>query len=794
MVLLVGGILFASTSCTREELNIPSGEELESIPVSLSLSVAGMEAGTPETKAKMEPEDPDYMDGGHIALDQIRNFVVLQFDGTGSDAKLVGKPVYYPDVSKIFDGTDQVRLVPSTKACIIAVVANTFDNIYAQSPMTLGEFLDGSYKNYSTIGDYSSVFTKDLDNNEYLRMSGSVAVSKIDQGTSIELSLKRNVSKITINVYNNTKGADKVKLEQVHLRDINAKYYYLTNIGDRISATFKDNYSAEKPSRIDKDPDAFPADGNNGVIQTFTYYVPANLRGKNGSTAQYTKGLGAPEGATRFCLYGVYGSDNAPINYTYYLGEDLINDFNLKPNYHYTFNITLNSKGDPRYDYRIEDCKEVTFKTDANCYMVQPPTREGQEKVYAIPIRRAAVFWNDTGVNGGVYQANRFEGYSSYHLTAGSNWTAEVLWSDFKLDDPSAFLEKAQGKGYDPHAEYDKTDPAAGPYFKIKVKGGMKGNVIIGVRIDGSLVWSWHIWITDYNPDRESLVPQADQYIYDVDGGHVHRYNNTIFNTAPTDNTVGYKEGFIMDRNLGASDASYEGVKGTMYYQFGRKDPFVGVNQYGEYNEYFKYEGTNTIESTVNPKNRSDITNHGLKNIRYSIRFPEDLITSNADNAEYGWTVNDDLGKNTSIWLDDKFYEHTGDQESLEKKKSIYDPCPPGWKVPLYDAFDQFVVSNASFTIEGMNYHPKTGDSSIAIYLPAHSYLSPDGHLSTTAYQKIGSYWSATPDVDSANNQSWRFVFNTTTLKMNPNSYNQSSASPVRCVREYEYIEENYRQ
>lgn len=783
-LLLAGGVLSASLSCTREGMDIPSREDTDCVPVCLSLSVAGMEAGTPETKAIMEPET----EGVESLAQQVKNFTVLQFEGSGLDAKLVELPDYYKDAGKVFDGIEQVRLLPSSDdhpgPFIIVVAANTFDNIYAQKGMTLQQFLQ---MDYDRMADYDAVFTKVQEgavSNDYLRMSGVGEVQRIDANTSVGIVLKRNVSKITINVTNTTgagedAGGIPVILKKAQLRDINAKYYYLTNID-----SFQDNYSPADPYRFDKEAEDLPAPEADGSYK-LTYYVPANLRGTNSSKAQYSKALGAPEGATRFCLYGTYGSDNTGINYTYYLGGDLVNDFNLKPNHHYTYNITLKSKGDARYDYRIEDCKEVKFKVDANCYMVQPPAGHGQERIYAIPIRRIATFWNDPGSNDGVYNASA--GNLSYRISPDFEWKAKVVWSDFDLheyfDNPSDFLTQKDGTGY-------KSDDAC---FKIKVKSGMKGNVVIAVMNRGVYFWSWHIWITDYNPDREALAPVAGTYVYGVEGGHVHRYNNAIFNSGE------YRQGFIMDRNLGASGASYEGLNGTMYYQFGRKDPFPGYNQNGAFETYYTYaDGISKEVTGITTVNR-DATGQGAKNIRYSVWNPMTLILGNSRNLDSEWTLNDDLGGNQSIWLDNQYAGHTGDQQTLEKNKSIYDPCPPGWRVPRSAAFEHVKnMPSSSITKEGLTYNPVSG---VSIFFPAHSYFDGDdtasgkGQLVTSSLNDTGFVASSDTTTASSGAQTYHA---TQTLRFKNNNavvlgnYSQADAYPVRCVREEAYVKDNY--
>ena len=765
-ILLAGGILLAGTSCTREELDIRAQEEKDRVPITLSLSVAGMEAGTPETKAIMEPDIP----GVETIEEQIDNIVVLQFEGTGNNAKLIGLPVYYKDAAKIFDGTEQVRLLPSSKPNIIVVVANTFDNIFAQNGMTLQQFLNGDY---TRMSDYNSVFTE-KSGNEYLRMSGAKEMTSIGTGTPVDITLKRNVSKVTINVTNNT-GSEEVKisLKQTQIRDINAKYYYLTNI-----SSFADAYSAADPSRFDKEPEEWP---EGETTRTFTYYIPVNLRGSTNSSAQYTKGLGAPEGATRFCLYGTYGSDDTPINYTYYLGGNLVNDFDLKPNYHYTYNISINSKGDDRYDYRIEDCKEVKFKTDANCYMVQPPQGKDQFRIYAIPIRRAAIFWNNAS-NFGVYGASGYndgKDYSSYTMGSGTKWTVDILWSDFPLDS-SDFLEKSSGTGYDPEKEGHDA------YFKIKVREGMKGNVVVAVRAgnSSSIFWSWHIWITDYNPDRENLTPASGTLVYGVDGGNVHRYG-TQFNSA-------YRNGFIMDRNLGASGVAYEENMGTMYYQFGRKDPFLGQTQKGEFGKW--YIGGNDLRDSKSAdyvKNKGETGEPNKKNARYAVCNPMVFIAGEDDS----WTVEDALADiDGHLWFDPRSNEHTTAYDLLlEKNKSIYDPCPPGWKVPVSSIFNDLNSEGRRLfgSAKGVTYKNSA-------FYPAVSNLRPaNGTMTEKAFGSVGYYWTANPgravSPSSVPETGTSYVFNLDSKETvtRTNIY-QATAQPVRCVREEKYEKENY--
>lgn len=788
LFLSAGCILLASTSCTREELNLPVREDPTRIPVSFSLSVPEMEPGTPETKTVMEPE----IEGGETVEQQVKNFAVLQFEGSGSEAKLAAAPDYFADASEFFTGTRPVSLLPTTAEhpgpFIIVVTANIGG---ASELPNIGTTLGQFQANPHLISSYNSVFLEE-SGNKYLRMNGSVSVdTPIDDFFSTTVNLIRSVSKITIKVKNQIPSEEKVSLDKAQLRDINAKYYYLTPLKVDKKPDYTDAYSAANPCRIDKPQEDFP-EAEEGVY-AFTYYVPANLRGETDSQYQYTKGRNAPDGATRFCLYGTYGDDHTPINYTYFLGGNLENDFNLKPNHHYTYNITLKAKGDARYDYRVEDLAEVKFHTDANSYMVHPPKVAGQSRIYAIPIRRAATFWNKEGENGGVYGASQWVNYEDISITPDTVWEAEVLWNDFGLSNYSDFLIKSSGVGYDPTIPFDETDNTKGPYFKIKVKTGMKGNALVAVKVNDKIVWSWHIWITDYNPDQEGLTPKEGTYIYDVEGGQVHRYkdainyNNAIWNREPTETTVGYKNAFIMDRYLGAWETKYE-YKKALYFQFGRKDPFDPLA---------KGIALPTILFSATGEHKEMVDNIPLvNNIRFAVCNPDTFIGTHDVNDYASWTSIADNDKISGIegrWFDPLYYSHLGDQDVLEIKKSIYDPCPAGWKIPDPEFINDImpptpnpigtkpnrdVIEPAD---QGHYYYPnrKSNDPTTKIFFPSYSFITGTGGLATNMNGTWARLWT---DKSNSKTKSYHITFQDV---LNNYPLFTSHGYSVRCIREY---------
>ena len=517
-------------------------EDGETVPVALTLNIAAVEDGMPGSKADIyhEPEDPAF-----DAAAAIKTVLLLQFDGEDADAQLIGQQQYFDHWPLVAAQGEGFALVARSTPQTVVVIANTFGYLPLTDRTTLGNFLE--HENYREIGTLAGVWhdvAGGADRHHYLQMGGHYTFPSVTSSTAMNLTLRRNCAKVIINVKNEAfdkTGDNKVIIEDVKLFNINAKHYFVTDFstdaGDAIG--FEDKFNPITPMRFDAPEEAFAA--NDGSTQTFTYYLPANLRGLGANTdaaaSQKAKNLGAPLGATCFRIYAHYGDDEAPVVYTYYLGGDLVNDFDLKPNTKYTYNITLSGKGTPANDYRVEDLGDrLTFKVDANCYMLQPPTRADKSFTYTIPVRRAAVFWNPLGVNNGVYGASGGDN-EVLTLNEATQWTLSFVWNRINKADNTLAAESEllvgsvddgtgkyvfTGMGFDP--DYTGAAvPGHDPFFRIKVESGMKGDALVALRNSaGVILWSWHLWVTDYDPDVE-MRPLSGTYVYPVAGGALHR-------------------------------------------------------------------------------------------------------------------------------------------------------------------------------------------------------------------------------------------------------------------------------
>ncbi len=209
--------------------------------------------------------------------------------------------------------------------------------------------------------------------------------------------------------------------------------------------------------------------------------------------------------------------------------------------------------------------------------------------------------------------------------SVGQIASVEVLWETTnKVDNlkKGCVLDNVELKGNKVHFRLP-FDPVA-------------GNALVAVKDAlGTILWSWHIWVVDFDPVETQQT---------------------------------YKSGAIMmDRNLGATTIipEYGGAENKdysafgLYYQWGRKDPL--------------------------PMFGSLVPENALK--LYDNNYP-----SEANTIEYAT-------KNPTVVYDDVDWNY--DNTLWSASKTIYDPCPYGWRVPdmgVWNEWDSAKTGNDDYT------------------------------------------------------------------------------------------------
>ena len=263
----------------------PANDGRDLVPVNFTLAVAPEEDGTsssfagltgesPATKTDYEPDT--WGDGGKN--DAIKTVLFLQFewqDGTEASARLIGQQFIQYGV--------HANLLASNAKNTVLVIANMGGKIDVSNGITLGNFLEKYNDNrIASLDDIWYV----SGGNRYLRMSGSKVLNSVTPNDTDlgSVSLRRNCAKVVVKLKNI--GSATVAVDKVMLRDVNKKYYYVTNY-----TGFTDPYQPENPQRFDLAAQLYPSEGVEGTggdagYRIYTYYIPANVRGSITNTGQ----------------------------------------------------------------------------------------------------------------------------------------------------------------------------------------------------------------------------------------------------------------------------------------------------------------------------------------------------------------------------------------------------------------------------------------------------------------------------------------------------------------------------
>ena len=270
----------------------------------------------------------------------------------------------------------------------------------------------------------------------------------------------------------------------------------------------------------------------------------------------------------------------------------------------------------------------------------------------------------------------------------------------------------------------------------------LEGNALVSLRINGIIRWSWHIWVTDYNPDSP-VAPDKSFY-----------WNNRTT-----------KGDFVyMDRNLGATSPLQDNEYNMgLYYQFGRNTPFP-VEKY--YNE--------TDRSPVLGKypTRTNMPVTTTNNLANAIKNPNIFYTNTDNNSFLDWYTNSNI-------TDDPFRDT---QNSIlwddMGEKTPFDPCPVGWRIPFnknrLSPWNEMEKVTATWQT-GYQWGDELG------YYPAQGGINNAGQISSL--RSNTHIWSAT----AIENQMY-------TLRIFQNMLNSQSlraggsarvyGHPVRCIKE----------
>lgn len=294
-----------------------------------------------------------------------------------------------------------------------------------------------------------------------------------------------------------------------------------------------------------------------------------------------------------------------------------------------------------------------------------------------------------------------------------------------------------------------------------------EGNAVIAVYDqNGKVMWSWHIWITD--------TPQ--DFIYTEDTTKIT----------------------MLDRNLGATAASWTGANDALetyglYYQWGRKDPSMGPPTWN-------YSPINMITApyydySSEEKDAAEVVRFATPTLKDAVENPMYLIMPTAQTQSYYFN-----------WLYEKidFLWGYNKDEGTNVDKTIYDPCPYGYKVSGGELSDLFSFSGKSITYQDYGQIISlTDDDTKKIYFPYTGYKGVDKGLNSLvcSWKYVGQKADYQSSVVNTTVEHAEYMHRTRVYlsretewnELNVGTYrgrqimdhtNRKTAAPVRCVKD----------
>ncbi len=358
--------------------------------------------------------------------------------------------------------------------------------------------------------------------------------------------------------------------------------------------------------------------------------------------------------------------------------------------------------------------------------------------------------------------------------------------------------------------------------------GGNVGNAVIAVKNSaGTILWSWHIWGTGDRAVQDEVITNraGNQFtVMDRTLGQLHKL--TIADITAEDGSI--FTDISSTANSASKKAAIELTLGDIYptsnqavlFQWGRKDPIPSATTYYDINN-------NSTDITTYPVTKP--TDKSEATIAYSIQNPQYFIDLYSLEGNGVWLT--EASNSEALWGDSYVVDalYTDDDAAIgwTYEKTIYDPCPAGYRVANRFMQTGFMVQKSdnnatSFPTNGIDddaltditqymnvvvttwlqgtvtrYAPaysrgyffmkNSEDNNVGTYFPQVPYRQGGGGFSSAITNSY--YWTSSPSTTYYNGQSWLFsAFVRTNSAMGgkldvAETFQKRCALPVRCVK-----------
>ena len=378
-----------------------------------------------------------------------------------------------------------------------------------------------------------------------------------------------------------------------------------------------------------------------------------------------------------------------------------------------------------------------TVQNTANCYVVSAPG------YYCFPLVYGNAIKNGT-TNTSAYTSNKT---GSNILKTFINHTGDPITSPYIKNNncqPSK-AELVWQDAPDLVTDIKYEDTGNGRIaFKVDKNTIRQGNAVIAIKdANGTVLWSWHIWVTDENIGQTIEVTnhQGKKYkLMSVNLGWCEGRTETYaermkywirFQSIDPD-------GIMHQRRLIIQPSASITTGGNHpYYQWGRKDPFPPSNGLANTNKIWYDKDGNAHTESPQTENLST----GIACIKNYILKPDVMHSQYSGDNTYA-----------NLWSADNNVYTANDENVI---KTIYDPSPVGFKLPPSNAFTGFTTTgnytnntsqiNGEWngSLKGWNFYADSSKSK-TLFFPALGmrFYSKGGMGNVGSY---GGCWSAVP-------------------------------------------------
>ena len=388
------------------------------------------------------------------------------------------------------------------------------------------------------------------------------------------------------------------------------------------------------------------------------------------------------------------------------------------------------SKGTAEKPWNLSNSQgKAEVENTANCYVVNSKGTYSIPLVYGCAIKNGQD--NKSSYNKSTFVNHEGTPISSPYIYKMVNNIdgAKLIWQDVQN------MVTVTGLSSDKHSLI----------FEI-VNNIAQGNAVVAATAGGTVVWSWHIWVTNRDVSVTAAVPTKafESHTYNfmpVPLGWCDVTTSTS-TVAPRNFTLLLTQG-QSGENLYASisQAGSTATSGNFtYYQWGRKDPFVGSTGTGNTCKTW-YDGSGTQQSSLK-------INNSTRTKKYAITNPEYFIYD-ASQWDTGTTTYDDWNANlSSNTAPSPQFNYT------DVEKTVYDPSPVGYKLPPTNAFTGFgqalgtgaqTANGSGFSNGGWNFYTGGQSTGPTDFWIAGGYRNWNNSGSLSHVGSSGLYWSAGP-------------------------------------------------